>query len=127
VLCHAGDKPELFAEIGRCLKPGGVFVFSDIMGADSADEAALRAFTDRNATTALGRPSTYLQLMADARLRYMAWWDNSHHLERYFRRMLYQIETHAAEMLAAGISDAYLANWRTSLADRADTQGASLY
>jgi len=122
VLCHAGDKPELFSELARCLKPGGVFVFSDIMGADAADETALRAFTDRNATTALGRPSGYVQLMAQAGLRYTAWWDNSHHLERYFRRMLYQIEAHAGEMAGAGISEAYLANWRSSLTDRADTQ-----
>ena len=122
MLCHAGDKRELFSEISRCLKPGGVFVFSDIMGSDSADETALRAFTDRNATTALGRPSTYVCLMKEAGLVYTSWWDNSHHLERYFRRMLYQIEKHAEEMLGAGISEAYLANWRNSLSDRADTQ-----
>jgi len=42
VLCHAGDKVALFKELTRVLKPGGVFVFSDIMGADGADEKALK-------------------------------------------------------------------------------------
>ena len=44
----------LFKELVRCMKPGGVFVFSDIMGADGADEKALKGFTDRNATTFMG-------------------------------------------------------------------------
>ena len=122
VLCHAGDKRELLAALSRCLKPGGVLVFSDIMGADDADERALRAFTDRNATTALGRPEAYRQAIAAAGLRQVAFWDNSHHLERYFRAMLAQIDRHEGEMRAAGLSEQYLANWRESLGARADTQ-----
>ena len=30
------------------------------MGADGADEKALKGFTDRNATTFMGRPSMYI-------------------------------------------------------------------
>ena len=122
VLCHAGDKPELFAAISRCLAPGGVFVFSDIMGADEADETALRAFTDRNATTSLGRPRSYIELIKRVGLSYTSWWDNSIHLERYFRSMLAQMGAHEGEMLSAGLSEAYLANWVKSLTDRAETQ-----
>lgn len=122
MLCHAGDKAELLSAVARCLRPGGAFVFSDIMGADDADEAALKAFTDRNATTALGRPGEYRQLLARAGLRHVAWWDNSHHLERYFRAMLAQIDAHEATMLQAGLSQAYLGKWRSSLQERAQTQ-----
>ncbi len=124
MLCHAGDKGELLRELARCLAPGGVLVFSDIMGADDADEGALRAFTDRNATTALGRPGAYRTALAAAGLRVVAWWDNSHHLERYFRAMLAQMAAHEAELRAAGLSDAYLGNWRASLGARAATQAA---
>ena len=42
VLCHAGDKEFTLKEVARCLKPGGAMVFSDLMGADDADEEALR-------------------------------------------------------------------------------------
>jgi 2-polyprenyl-3-methyl-5-hydroxy-6-metoxy-1,4-benzoquinol methylase len=125
VLCHAGDKRELLSQLSATLAPGGVLVFSDIMGADDADEAALRAFTDRNATTALGRPASYKAALAAAGLEYVAFWDNSHHLERYFRAMLAQMDAHEAEMRAAGLSEAYLSNWRASLRARADTQAAS--
>ena len=94
VLCHAADKPALLTAVAACLRPGGALVFSDIMGADGADEAALRAFTERNATTSLGRPSEYAAAIVKAGLRQLAWWDNSHHLERYFRAMLAQIDAH---------------------------------
>ena len=124
VLCHAADKAALLAAVAACLRPGGALVFSDIMGADGADEAALRAFTERNATTSLGRPAEYAAAIAAARLRQLAWWDNSHHLERYFRAMLAQIDTHEAAMLAAGLTERYLADWRRSLSARADTQAA---
>lgn len=124
VLCHAGDKAELLTQLARCLRPGGALVFSDIMGADAADEGALKAFTDRNATTALGRPSAYRAAIGAAGLTCLAFWDNSHHLERYFRAMVAQIDAHEAEMLAAGLSEAYLANWRKSLASRSETQAA---
>lgn len=55
VLCHAADKNAILKEIHRVLKPGGVLVFSDIMGADDADEKDLKTFTDRNATTKMAR------------------------------------------------------------------------
>ena len=122
VLCHAGDKPALFKEVARVLKPGAAFVFSDIMGADGADEKTLKGFTDRNATTVMGRPSTYLQCMKDAGLDYVTWWDGSNHLETYFRDMIKQIHTHREEMLSKGLTEKYLDNWLESLTERADTQ-----
>ena len=74
---HAGDKVALFKELVRCLKPGGVFVFSDIMGADGADEKALKGFTDRNATTFMGRPSMYIDFIKESGFKYVTWWDGS--------------------------------------------------
>lgn len=122
VLCHAGDKAELFKEIYRVMKPGAAFVFSDIMGADGADEKTLKGFTDRNATTVMGRPSAYIQCMKEAGLEYVTWWDGSNHLETYFRDMIKQIHTYRDEMLSAGLTEQYLNNWLESLTERADTQ-----
>ena len=92
------DKVALFKELVRCLKPGGVFVFSDIMGADGADEKALKGFTDRNATTFMGRPSMYIDFIKESGFKYVTWWDGSNHLERYFRNMLSQIAENRPEM-----------------------------
>lgn len=122
VLCHAGDKQEIVAQIARVLKPGGVLCFTDIMGADDADEAQLRTFTDRNATTKLGRPSAYVRHFASAGLRYVSWWDNSHHLVRQFRTQLQSIDEFEGELKAAGLSDSFLNNWRESLTERVKVQ-----
>mmetsp|Transcript_27630 Transcript_27630/g.65587 ORF Transcript_27630/g.65587 Transcript_27630/m.65587 type:complete len:292 (-) Transcript_27630:244-1119(-) len=124
VLCHAGDKAFTLTEVARCLKPGGVIVFSDLMGADDADEAALRSFTDRNATTVMGRPSQYLAALKQSGLKYLCWWDNSEHLEKYFREMLRQISVHREDMKKEGVTDEYLDNWVKSLTDRADIQAS---
>lgn len=46
-MIHIEDKQELFAEIIRVLKPGGVFVASDwLAGTGEAAEAALETFTE---------------------------------------------------------------------------------
>jgi hypothetical protein len=104
------------------LKPGGAFVFSDICGADGADEKALKAFTDRNATTFMGRPSQYIQDVKDSGFTYVNWWDGSNHLERYFRDMVKQIDDNREEMKSKGITDQYLDNWHGSLTERAAIQ-----
>jgi sarcosine/dimethylglycine N-methyltransferase len=122
VFCHAGDKAALLTEIYRVLKPGGILVFSDLMGADGADEELLRSFTDRNATTVMGRPSKYLEAIKAGGLDYMMWWDGSHHLEQYFRCMVSLIDNTGDEMRAKGLTDQYLANWHGSLSDRANMQ-----
>mmetsp|Transcript_7706 Transcript_7706/g.21925 ORF Transcript_7706/g.21925 Transcript_7706/m.21925 type:complete len:292 (+) Transcript_7706:136-1011(+) len=124
VLCHAGDKEFTLKEVKRVLKPGAAIVFSDLMGADDADEAALKSFTDRNATTVMGRPSWYLANIKAAGLKYVCWWDNSNHLEKYFREMLRQIADYREDMKNEGITDEYLDNWVTSLTDRAEIQAS---
>merc|ERR1711924_406872 len=66
VFCHAASKPNLLADVRKIVQPGAELVFTDIMGADGADEKALKDFTDRNATTAMARPSQYLDWLKAA-------------------------------------------------------------
>ena len=122
VLCHAASKPDLFKDLKRCLKPGGAFIFTDIMGADGADEKVLKDFTDRNATTKMARPNEYLVQLKEAGYLQPSFLDFSPHLEHYFQSMVDQINNHRDAMLAEGCSEAYLAKWMDSLTSRVDIQ-----
>lgn len=122
VLCHAANKPSLFLELKRILKPGGAFVFTDIMGADGADEKILKDFTDRNATTKMARPSEYFDLLTEAGLSEPSFLNFSPHLVHYFQSMVDQIVENKAAMLEEGCSEAYLAKWMESLTSRVDIQ-----
>lgn len=122
VLCHAADKSVLFQELKRCLKPGGAFVFTDIMGADGADEKVLKDFTDRNATAKMARPSEYSELLTNAGLSAPSFLDFSPHLVYYFQSMVDQINNNKAAMMEEGCTEPYLAKWLESLTSRVEIQ-----
>ena len=46
-LIHSPDRPKVFAEVARVLRPGGVFAFSDILTAPGADLELVQAAFDR--------------------------------------------------------------------------------
>jgi sarcosine/dimethylglycine N-methyltransferase len=123
VFCHAASKPALLTEIHRCLQPGGALVFTDIMGADGADEKALKDFTDRNATTEMARPSGYRQQLAEAAFLNVGFWDGSCHLIHYFKGMLDVCLTQRDAMMADGVPGPYLDKWVAALTDRCEIQG----
>jgi len=118
VFCHAASKPDLLNGITNILKPGGVLVFTDIMGADGADEKALKDFTDRNATTEMARPTGYLQQLKDAGFIHVSFWDGSYNLEFYFKAMLDVCLTKGEAMMAEGVPKPYLEKWTNALKDR---------
>ena len=122
VLCHAADKDALFQEIKRVLVPGGAFVFTDIMGADGADEKVLKDFTDRNATSKMARPSEYLAQLDKNGLIEPSFYNFSSHLVFYFQSMLDQVNKHKEDMMKEGVAEAYLANWIESLTSRVQIQ-----
>lgn len=122
VFCHAASKSALLREILRCLKPGGAIAFTDIMGADGADEKALKDFTDRNATTEMARPSAYRKDIQEAGFSEVSFWDGSCHLEHYFKAMLDVCMTKREAMTKDGVPKQYLDNWVKSLTDRCEIQ-----
>jgi len=125
VLCHAANKPDLFEELLRIMKPGAAFAFTDIMGAEGANEKVLKDFTDRNATTKMARPSEYLELLKNkdgVGFLQGSFLDYSQHLVYYFQSMIDQIEKHREDMIKEGVTEGYLAKWMESLTSRVDIQ-----
>mmetsp|Transcript_24125 Transcript_24125/g.77819 ORF Transcript_24125/g.77819 Transcript_24125/m.77819 type:complete len:310 (-) Transcript_24125:484-1413(-) len=118
VFCHAASKPDLLQGISDLLAPGGALVFTDIMGADGADEKALKDFTDRNATTEMARPSGYTQQLKDANFVHVSFWDGSYNLEFYFKAMLDVCLTQGDAMIEDGVPKPYLQKWIDALTDR---------
>lgn len=122
VFCHAASKPALLVELFRCLQPGGSLAFTDIMGADGADEKALKDFTDRNATTKMARPNEYRAMLTAAGFENVSFVDLSSHLGTYFEKMVSQVHRHRTEMEAEGVPAEYLDKWLGSLTQRVEIQ-----
>ena len=122
VFCHAASKPNLLADVRKIVQPGAALVFTDIMGADGADEKALKDFTDRNATTAMARPSQYLDWLKAAGFCHVGFFDGSGHLLPYFSAMLDVCHKQGAAMVNDGVPQPYLDKWIASLTDRVAIQ-----
>jgi cyclopropane fatty-acyl-phospholipid synthase-like methyltransferase len=63
-IIHSTDRPRVFAEVYRILRPGGVFAFSDILTAEDADLALVNAAFDRLGVRGGATPRDY-QRMAE--------------------------------------------------------------
>ena len=75
------------------------------MGADGADEKLLKDFTDRNATTAMSRPSEYISLMKDTKFSQISHIDLSKHLLLFFTGMLNVCKEHRESMVKDGVPE----------------------
>jgi SAM-dependent methyltransferase len=117
-LCHAADRTAVFSEAKRVLRPGGAFVFSDILLAEDAPPEHARAFTAVNAVQNLGTRQAYLRELREAGFTDIRCEDWTSHLSMNFLRMRHQIERLRPEMLEEGVGAETLDRFAEALEQR---------
>ena len=117
-LCHALDKRAVLGESWRVLKPGGVFLFTDIMLDNAVADQDARSFTDRNVVSDLATPAQYVNWLTDIGFQDASFHDWSHQLESNFQRMRQRIEECGEELIRQGVSAEYLEQFSQSLGAR---------
>lgn len=113
-ILHSADRGKVFKEVHRLLKPGGVFIFTDIMQADDCPEGALQPILDRIHLESLGSLSFYRSAASDLGMEDLGFQDHTPQLSRHYSRVLAETESRSHE-LDGYVSDEYLERMKVGL------------
>lgn len=86
-ILHSSEKPKVFKEIKRVLKPGGYFIFTDPMQADGVSKKELQPILDRINLDEMGSIKRYLKMAQDAGLKKIGIKDLSENLPAHYHRV----------------------------------------
>ena len=98
-MLHSGDKPQVFREIARLLKPGGRMVMTDPMQADVVDVSKLEKVLARIHLDHLGSFALYRNLAADAGLTVVETEPLTAHLVRHYTRVRQELLARREELV----------------------------
>ncbi len=113
-ILHSGNRRKVFAEIDRVLKPGGPFVFTDILQKEDASAEALQPVYDRIHLPNLGSISAYDDYAQDIGWEKVAFVAMPDQLPRHYQKVHDILETRYKE-LSAFISTDYLDRMKEGL------------
>lgn len=97
-ILHSGNRKQVMAEAFRVLKPGGYFVFTDPMQADSCPDGVLQPILDRIHLNSLGSPGYYRETAQALGFIVLDFDDQTHQLVNHYQRVLEETETHTEEL-----------------------------
>lgn len=116
-ILHSGRRARVVSEVARVLRPGGRFVFTDIMQADGATQEQLQPVLDRIHLDSLGSVAFYRDAGSRVGLVGMRFEDMTPQLVRHYSRVA-EVLREKRDDLKGIVSDAYmermlqgLANW----------------
>ena len=117
-IIHSPDRPKVFAEVCRVLRPGGVFAFSDILTGKSADFALVEAAFARLGAGVGATIDDYRAMAREAGLEVSHVEERSDdirtHYDKLATRLAEPVDGIDADVLAA-ISDS-ISRWQAALA-----------
>lgn len=117
-ICHAENKRQVFNEVYRILRPGGVFAFSDILLSETATPEQSKAFTDVNAVTQLSTMTEYMNDLQQAGFEHVGFADWTEFLADNFANMLQMIKQHYDQLLQQGVPQTHLDTFAAALNQR---------
>jgi cyclopropane fatty-acyl-phospholipid synthase-like methyltransferase len=118
-LIHSRDKPRVFAEVRRILRPGGVFALSDILTAEGADPARVQPAFDRLGVLAGATPAGYRRMARDAGFVIRHAEERPHDIRAHYDRLADLLARGDAGLAPAAADRiaASLARWQAAIAD----------
>ncbi|EGD77878.1 methyltransferase type 11 [Salpingoeca rosetta] len=114
-MLHAGDKANVVAEAARMLKPGGRFVFTDVMRSDDCDESKLQPIYDRLHLPSLASPSFYRAAAAKHGLDEIGFEEDTANFTAHYSRVREDLIAREQELRQQNISEAYLDRMKNGL------------
>lgn len=113
-ILHSGERARVIAEVARVLKPGGHFVFTDIMQVEGVSKETLQPVLDRIHLDSLGTVAFYEQEAGRRGMKRIAFAEHSHQLPAHYGRVLRETEAREAELLEF-VSREYLERMKKGL------------
>jgi sarcosine/dimethylglycine N-methyltransferase len=113
-ILHSGERDRVVAEVVRVLKPGGEFVFTDIMQVEGVDHEELQPVLDRIHLDSLGSLPFYREAAARHGLEEVGFEDHTSQLPRHYGRVLAETEVNQAE-IGTLVSDEYIERAKVGL------------
>ena len=119
-IIHSPDRPQVFAEVCRVLRPGGVFAFSDILTGEAADIPTVEAAFARLGASAGATINDYRTMAEDAGLEIShveeRLSDIRTHYDKLAARLAEPVTGIDADALTAIASS--VSRWQDALAER---------
>jgi len=106
-ILHSGDRERVFEEVDRVLKPGGHFVFTDILQQPDIDPADLQPVYERIHLDSLGSEQAYDQYADELGWQKSGFNAMPDQLPRHYQRV-HDVLTERRDELSGTISDAYM-------------------
>ena len=104
---HSNNRRRVLEEVNRVLKPGGNFVFTDLIQHEDASREALEPVLDRFNVDGLGTVRFYQEAAIEIGWRELQVIDLSNHFVTHYERVLQELERHYKDLLGE-FSEEYL-------------------